>query len=94
MNEASNIYTWVLFSMDLIVFLNSICKRNRALVFLPFVPYTRDNKQFSLCLLMMLAAPPASPADSVCSVWSYRKNTLLITFAKAISPDFPHLNLS
>lgn len=54
--------------MDLIVFLNSICKRNRALVFLPFVPYTRDNKQFSLCLLMMLAAPPASPADSVCSV--------------------------
>lgn len=40
----------------------------RSLDFLPFFPYTRDKERTSMCLLMMLAALPASPAVSVCSV--------------------------
>lgn len=40
----------------------------RSLYFLPFSPYTRDKERTPMCLLMMLAALPASPAVSLCSV--------------------------
>lgn len=49
-------------------FLCSVSKRNKNIDFLTFSPYARDKEQTSICLLMMLTAPPASLADSICFV--------------------------